>query len=184
MSYLQKSPFSYSILSPQNTSYLAPFSAPDLHSYQSTVWSTQYGMLHIKSSYEEQYQVKEPEQQDSSVLLLRPSSTPTQFIGMMDELIVEVQRVIKHISGTTLPYDLSVTLCHEEEFKEHYERCSKINRWHHGIRGFSMHSTPKQIFVLRDTLEKTLLTLGHEIGHIFSAPAVNALTQEAKTHSI
>lgn len=183
MSYLWNASGSYSIMNPQNGYSVVPFNPPDPVGYRPMPQPTGYSTLPANAPYDEQHAEQEVPAQDMSILVLRPAAAPTQFTGMIDELISDVQQLVKSIISSPLPYDLSITLCRGEEFKKHYEARAEKNRWHQGIRGFSLHGAPKEIFVLRDTLEQTLLTLGHEIGHILTPPAVNALTEEAKAYA-
>ena len=64
-----------------------------------------------------------------------------------------------------------------EELKKIHE--SFGGRWEDSIRGFSINNT-RQIFVKRSDLDKVMLVIGHEIGHVLSHSLPDKKNEEAK----
>jgi hypothetical protein len=74
--------------------------------------------------------------------------------------------------------DLRIRLCSQDELRKHHGP-----GWSPGIQGFSINRGTRgtsEVFVRRDTLDRLLLTLGHELGHILSPTLPDARDEEAK----
>ena len=114
---------------------------------------------------------------------------PTEFITSGDE---EQEKITKSLvkdafeatTGKTLPKDLSIRICNEEQMKAFHK--SNNGKWNPGIRGFSINRRgfgTSEVFVMEDELAKLMLTMGHEIGHVTSLPMSNPIDEEAKAFS-
>ena len=101
----------------------------------------------------------------------------TQFIDEVDQIKDYIKSAFQKTTGYELPVDISIKLCSNEELKKIHE--SFGGRWEDSIRGFSINNT-RQIFVKRSDLDKVMLVIGHEIGHVLSHSLPDKKNEEAK----
>ncbi|MBI5393583.1 hypothetical protein HZA96_06980 [Candidatus Woesearchaeota archaeon] len=73
--------------------------------------------------------------------------------------------------------DISIKLCDTDELKRIHELFG--GKWESSIQGFSVNKT-RQIFVKKSDLDKVMLVIGHEIGHVLSHALPNKQDEEAK----
>jgi hypothetical protein len=74
--------------------------------------------------------------------------------------------------------DLSIRFCTRDELRQAHGP-----GWSEGIMGFSRNRGSRgtsEVFVRHDSLDKLLLTLGHEIGHVLSPTLPDGRDEEAK----
>ena len=69
--------------------------------------------------------------------------------------------------------------CNKEELKQIH---SRFGLWNDNIQGFALNNS-KQIFVKNNELDSLMLTIGHEIGHVYTRCLTNNHDEEAKTFS-
>ena len=98
------------------------------------------------------------------------------------ELIEEpCRQAFRATTGKELPNNIIIHLCSGSELKQrHLENGGK---WSAGIQGFSINKGAKNasgIFVKKDTIDRVMVTLGHEIGHVISPALPDARDEEAK----
>lgn len=108
-------------------------------------------------------------------LFLRPNRPITRFINTSEEVEELVKKTFKTVTEKELQ-NVIIKVCSEEELKE------LDSKWHKGILGFSINNgiIANQIFVKNDFLDRLLITIGHEIGHVFTSPLKNRHNEEAK----
>ncbi len=105
----------------------------------------------------------------------------TEFVN--DARIIEepCKQAFRLTTGKELPKNIRIHLCSQEELKKaHTEHGGK---WSNGIQGFSINCGPKKIsevFVKKDNLDRVMITLGHEIGHVISQTLKDIRDEEAK----
>jgi hypothetical protein len=110
---------------------------------------------------------------------LAPDRPATQFIGSSAEIQPLIEEAFKKTTGMFFPNDISVKVCSKEEFM-------KMGVWQEGLNGFCMNRKGfsfSQVFVLEGSLDRVMLTMGHEIGHCLSIPLSNKVDEEAKAFS-
>ncbi|MBI5064870.1 hypothetical protein HZA97_01415 [Candidatus Woesearchaeota archaeon] len=115
---------------------------------------------------------------DSFLNTNRPT---TEFIGNVDDVKPFIEQAFKAVTGEDLPANLSIHVLDEENFlKAHGMHGGSYSE---GIMGFSLNSQGtglNQVFVKQDNLDRMMLTMGHEIGHVMSKSLPNQQDEEAK----
>ncbi|MBI4441115.1 hypothetical protein HY639_03035 [Candidatus Woesearchaeota archaeon] len=114
-------------------------------------------------------------------VFLKKDRPPTQFIGDAAEIQHLIEEAFLTTAGQPLPKDIVIRLCTKEELARIH---SQFGTWDESIQGFALNRKHQgsfsEIFVKRDFLDRTMLTLGHELGHVFTSPLPNAHDEEAK----
>jgi len=105
----------------------------------------------------------------------------TQFVGDAAEIKKIIEEAFSKTTGQSLPSDVVIRLCTKEELRRLHQ---PFGTWEEGIQGFSLNRKQvgnfSEVFVKKDFLDKTMLTIGHELGHVFTSPLPNAQNEEAK----
>ena len=105
----------------------------------------------------------------------------TQFVGDANEISELIEEAFLKTSGEKLPKDVVINLCSKDELKIIH---SKFGKWDEGIQGFALNRKHlgnfSEIFILKDFLDKTMLTIGHELGHVFTHSLPSKHDEEAK----
>jgi len=103
----------------------------------------------------------------------------TPLISELGDIKEIVHQTFKTITGQEFPEeDIRITLCTEKQFAE--------NNMAPGVMGFSYNKYGRgtsEIFAVQDHMDRLLLTIGHEIGHILSPTLLNRHDEEAKAHA-
>jgi hypothetical protein len=111
---------------------------------------------------------------------IAPGST-SRFIGDAAEIAEDIKEAFRATTGEELPADIQITVLNDKEFvKAHLDFDSHS---HDGVLGFSLNSNGRgvsQVFVRAMPLDKLMLTVGHEIGHVLTPTLANAHDEEAK----
>ncbi len=111
---------------------------------------------------------------------LKPGST-ARFVGSASEIEKDIKEAFKATTGEELPNDIIVHVLNDKEFKKaHVEHTGK---WNNNIMGFSLNANNRgasQVFARADQLDKLMLTIGHEIGHVLTKTLQNQQDEEAK----
>lgn len=109
------------------------------------------------------------------------NASPTEFVN--DAKMIErfCREAFLLTTDKELPRNIAINLCDEAELKKiHIKQCG---RWSAGIQGFSINRGPgrvSEVFVKKDSLDRVMITLGHEIGHVISKTLSDARDEEAK----
>ena len=114
---------------------------------------------------------------------LNPNRPATVFV--QDEKIPIVTDAIKDtfklMTGEDLPNNLKIHILNEDEFIKAHSRSG--GKWSEGIMGFSLNSQGRganEVFAKKDFLDRLMLTIGHEIGHVMSPSLGTQHDEEAK----
>lgn len=146
-------PFSYSNLGKENSKY----------HFQQQV----YNLFPTKQEYH-----FAPE------LFLKPGKEGI-FVGKAEEIRPHIENAFEKIFGKTISSNIKISICKPEEFKKIAPTPGvvglSINRTKHGLLS--------EIFVPEGSLGRVMLTLGHELGHVLTAPLVDSCNEEAKAYA-
>ncbi len=160
-SLFPSSPHSSSTTHSSRYSYSSKF-----HSYSHN--QTQY--IHLNKTHQE-YHFK-PD------TFLKPGKHSI-FVGDAQQIRPFVEETFSHLFNTSLPENIKISICNEQEFRTLAPHPSTI--------GLSLNRGQQdllsEIFVLNDTLPRVLLTLGHELGHVLTQTLPNAHNEEAKAYA-
>ena len=114
-------------------------------------------------------------------LFLNPIRPSTQFINATEQIQELIEETFSLMIGRKLPKNVSIRVCTKEELKQIH---SRLGHWDEGIQGFALNDiTSKQIFVKNSHLDALMLTIGHEIGHVYTSRLSNSHDEEAKAFS-
>lgn len=106
---------------------------------------------------------------------LLPKRVSRPFIGQAEEIRPLVEETFQKVMELPLPEDFTITILQEKEFR----RLAPA-----GVVGLSINrkeiNAVSDIFILADELDKVLLTVGHELGHILTKPLKDKRDEEAK----
>ncbi|MEM4239910.1 MAG: hypothetical protein QXM31_00065 [Candidatus Woesearchaeota archaeon] len=111
---------------------------------------------------------------------LRPGST-ARFVGDAAEIRDDIEAAFRATTGESLPSDIIIHVLNEKEFrKAHREHAGA---WNDGIMGFSLNANSRgasEVFARADQLDRLMLTIGHEIGHVLTRTLRSPHDEEAK----
>ena len=111
---------------------------------------------------------------------LAPGST-ARFVGDSEEVREFVQEAFQATTGDEMPQDIQITVLNDKEFiRAHLDYDATTND---GVQGFSLNANGagvNKIFVRANPIDKLMLTIGHEIGHVLTQTLQNAHDEEAK----
>lgn len=112
---------------------------------------------------------------------LKPNRPTTQFIGEAEDIEHYVREAFSATTGDELPNDIEIRVCSPFELKSIHKQFG--GKWSSGIQGFSINrhgSGVSEIFVKENFLDALLLVIGHELGHVLTAPLPDQRDEEAK----
>jgi len=111
---------------------------------------------------------------------LAPNST-ARFVGSAEDVKEFVEEACTATTGEQLPNDIQITVLNDTEFtKAHLDFDNTTND---GVQGFSLNANGQgvnRIFVRANPLDRLMLTVGHEIGHVLTPTLNNVHDEEAK----
>ncbi len=109
------------------------------------------------------------------------------FVGDAAEIKDIIYEAFEKTTGLKFPRDVLVNVVSEKKLKKvHSGLCGKWTEAGKcgGIQGFAINRKEKgmmsEVFVKKGELAKTMLTLGHELGHVLTGKLRTALDEEAK----
>ena len=109
---------------------------------------------------------------------LNPMRPRQKFIGASNEVINYIKETFMHLTGEEFPDDIVISVCNKKQMKKIHPG------WHESIQGFAINRKDQgkvnEIFVLNNELDKLMLIIGHEIGHVMSMQLENPVEEEAK----
>ncbi|MBW3020021.1 hypothetical protein KY334_01885 [Candidatus Woesearchaeota archaeon] len=107
----------------------------------------------------------------------------TKVVENEDEIMQYVKEAYYETTGNELPNNISINLCDEQELKRNHNIFNG-GEWNPGIQGFCINRGlgNSQVFVKKDELAKTLLVVGHELGHLQTF-SLNPVEEEAKAYA-
>lgn len=115
-------------------------------------------------------------------LFLRPNREATQFIGKAEEIREFIEEAFLKTAGFSMPKDIVINVLDSEKFNNLHFLISRSSSDH--VLGFAINRTgtglASEIFVRSDNLDRVMLVLGHEIGHVMNLSLNNIINEEAK----
>ncbi len=112
---------------------------------------------------------------DPNAFLL-PGRQPQRFIGTTEEIKRFVEEAFRQTLSIPFPDDLTLTILNNKDFRKLAPD--------QGVIGFSINRKEQglvsEIFILNDELDRVMLTIGHELGHVISPPLHSRQNEEAK----
>lgn len=104
----------------------------------------------------------------------------TRFVSAAWQIKDYILSTFEHLMGRPFPDDVVVEVCGIERMKRAHEELG--GQWHDGIMGFAARRGhgASHVFVLQDSLDRTMLVVGHELGHVLGARLERRLDEEAK----
>jgi len=116
---------------------------------------------------------------------LAPNRPLTPIISTLGDIKEIIEQAYTTITGEDFPFDaIRIVISDEEDFRGIYEAMGGI--YQPGIMGFSFNQYGKgvsEVYVKQDHMDRLLLTLGHEIGHVLSPTLPHPQDEEAKAHA-
>lgn len=127
------------------------------------------------------YSAPRPIHTPSPEPFLKPNRPTSPFVGSIGEIAHYIQQAFEAVTGSTLPNDVLMEIVTREELKHRHEKVGGV--WSPGIQGFSVNKQGfgnSSIVVKENELDKLMITIGHEIGHIMTFTLNNQHDEEAK----
>ena len=102
------------------------------------------------------------------------------FLNDNMEIMEMVKRTFKLTTGMNFPDTIKISLLNPVDFSALHEKMT--NEKASGVAGFSVNNPNSTcyVYVKTDSLDKMMIVLGHEIGHVLSYSLVNNVNEEAK----
>ncbi|MBI2651487.1 hypothetical protein HYX01_03380 [Candidatus Woesearchaeota archaeon] len=113
-------------------------------------------------------------------IFLKPTRLFTPIINAAQEIHELIEKTFNLMFGKSLPENISIKICSEEELRQMH---SKFGLWNNNIQGFALNGKHKKIFVKSNNLDALMSVIGHEIGHVYTHCLSNAHDEEAKAFS-
>lgn len=109
---------------------------------------------------------------------LNPDRPLTQFVGKAEEVKRYIEEAFERTTGEKLPQHIIIRIVPKEELKKMHEKNNGL--WSEGIMGFAINKNIPEVFIMENHLDILMLTIGHEIGHVFTKSLANSHSEEAK----
>lgn len=137
-------------------------------------------MTYSKKNYNNE---KQHIQQDvfSPDLFLKRDRPVLQFIGSAEDIQHYITEAFEKTTGKKMPDDVMIRVVDQHELKELHEEFG--GKWSPGIQGLSVNKKgfgQSMILCKENELDRLLVTIGHELGHIINFPLQDKLDEEAK----
>ena len=118
---------------------------------------------------------------NSSHAFLAPQRPDTPVIESESEIMPHIRETFEKLVGQPLPENhLKIHVCTDEQFEKAHGPGGKFGP---GIQGFALNRQGRginQVFVRKNHLDRMMLTIGHEIGHVMSPTLPDDRDEEAK----
>jgi len=109
---------------------------------------------------------------------LKPGKEGT-FVGKAEQIREHIETAFEKIFHLPFPNDVKISVLEEKKFRKLAPHPStqglSINRSKQGLLS--------EVFVLQGSLARTMLTLGHELGHVLTETLQNPHDEEAKAYA-
>jgi hypothetical protein len=127
---------------------------------------------------------------DVSAPFLSDNRPITQFIDGAEQIKDYVTETFRILTGKEFPQNIIVKVTDKETMKAVHESIG--GRWNNGILGFAINNmnsssankwndqSASEIFILKGRLDRVMLVIGHELGHVLSERKQNKHDEEAK----
>lgn len=145
-------------------------------------YSTGYSTPSCSSSYggssyggKAHYEMPETPNFLQADIFLNENRPLTPIISELGEIKDVISQTFKLMTGQEFPEeDIKISICTEQEFRQIQPS---------NVLGISYNKYGKgasEIYVVQDNMDRLLLTIGHEIGHVLSPTLPNKQDEEAK----
>ena len=106
---------------------------------------------------------------------LNPARPLTAFIGDASEIKEFAEEAFREVTGQEFPDDVDINVISKDKMLEVNPR---------NVVGFAINrknlGLVSEVFVRKDTLDRVMLVLGHELGHVLTKRLGNEKDEEAK----
>jgi len=113
---------------------------------------------------------------------LRTDRPRSVFIGSAQEIKEIVEEAFSAVMGRPMPSDILVHILDKEGMIKAHSAPSR--NWNEAIHGFAINRRSfgqlSEVFVRKGELDKIMITLGHELGHVLSKRLEKDVDEEAK----
>ncbi len=112
---------------------------------------------------------------------LKPSRPESPFIGKVADIQHYIEQAFEAVTGDSLPNDLTIEIVSAAELKKMHEAAGGV--WSPGLQGFAQNKQgfgTSRIVVRENDLDKVMITIGHEIGHVLTLTLGTQHDEEAK----
>ena len=168
-SNLEKITYSAGSSDYSNTSYMATEAGTTVQMYG----NNNFGF----NAYSQNYKSKQRQKNITEIPIkvvddfLNPARPNTVFVGNAREIQEFAEEAFEKTTGMRFPDDVIVRVLGEEHFRE-------------GLQGFAInrkeHGQMSEVVIKENTMDRVMVILGHELGHVMSRRINNSRTEEAK----
>ncbi|MBU4502576.1 MAG: hypothetical protein KKA79_08315, partial [Nanoarchaeota archaeon] len=114
----------------------------------------------------------------SSNDFLKADRPITRFVGKAEEIKEHIQEAFEKTTAQKLPEHIIINVVPKEELKRLHMKGG--NQWSEGIMGFAINKSIPEVFIKENNMDQLMLTIGHELGHVFTKSLKNQHDEEAK----
>jgi len=171
--------------SKNNLSYLveaAAINAPlkNIAEYDFNVKKDNYGGISLEN-YNAKKSITSSYSHVSDNFLI-PNRPQSIFVGDAAEIKEFIEEAFQATLGREFPDDIIVHVVDEKTMKKAHSMFG--SNWNEGIQGFAINRKERglrsEIFIKKGELDRIMLTIGHEIGHVSTIKKDNLVDEEAK----
>ena len=109
---------------------------------------------------------------------LKEQRPETRFISVTEDVQCFIDEAFGFAASQKMPENIMIKICSKDELRQIH---SEFGSWSDNIQGFAINGKKsKKIFVKNSHLDELMLTIGHEIGHVFTPSLNNSHDEEAK----
>ena len=113
---------------------------------------------------------------------LMPNRPKSVFVGDAAEIKEFIEEAFTATMGREFPDDIIIHVVDEKTMKKAHSMFRE--KWNNGIQGFAINRKNRglmsEIFIKKGELDRIMLTVGHEIGHVLTIKKDDMLNEEAK----
>jgi len=113
---------------------------------------------------------------------LDPNRPKTVFVGDASEIKEFVEEAFMLTTEKPFPDDIRIAVVSEKQLQKIHKKIG--GNWDPAIQGFAINRKKfgliSEIFVKKGELDKLMLTIGHELGHVLTKQLDNKINEEAK----
>ncbi|MBW2982509.1 hypothetical protein KY343_06525 [Candidatus Woesearchaeota archaeon] len=113
---------------------------------------------------------------------LNPNRPKSIFVGDAAEIKEFIEEAFTATTGREFPKDVIVHIIDEKQMKKAHSMFG--NNWNSEIQGFAINRKDRglmsEIFIKKGELDRIMLTIGHEIGHVLTKKLNDMREEEAK----
>ena len=151
------------------------------HSVERMASYTTQRDYHSAQNYHRNYSTSSTHTYHAVDIFLHPHRPEVQFIDRAEQIEQYVRDAFFLTTGKELPSNMVIHVLPRDELQKIHELNGGV--WSNGILGFSMNSNGRGnnlIFIGENDLDRLMLVVGHEIGHVMSHTLHKKVNEEAK----